>query len=350
MQVNVQRAQVITVPLGGQRGMTLIELVVAILISIVILAAGFTALVTTEKASRANEQTVDTQQNARIAMDLIARDIRGAGMGMIGAIGACPTAVVPADQTPAGADTGPDTISLVTPTGSGTWTLAGAVGASGAGFNQLVLSSGAAGAVANLQSMGMGNGSILNIGGAVSGTVSAFDVNAGTINLSNSVPPPATFPAGTPVYLLQCITYSIGTTSAACGGGTNPCLLRNGVPVVDGIENIQFAYGCDGCVAVINGGVPDGVIDDQNSNNSFDQADFVTNSLWAMGASTIKLVQVSIVARQLGGEQGLGEGRQAGLYSPPSLQVSDHAMNLAGTQQFRRRLLTRTIELRNARL
>ena len=40
--------------LSNQGGMTLIELVVAILISMVILAAGFTALVTTEKASRAN--------------------------------------------------------------------------------------------------------------------------------------------------------------------------------------------------------------------------------------------------------------------------------------------------------
>jgi type IV pilus assembly protein PilW len=350
MQVNVRRAESPNVGLGNQRGMTLIELVVAIFISIIILAAGFTALVTTEKASRANGQTVDTQQNARIAMDLIARDIRGAGMGMIGAIGACPTAVVPADQTPAGADTGSDNISLVTPTGSGTWTLTGPVGTGGAGFIQLGLSSGAAGAVANMQSMGMGNGSILNVGGAVSGTVSAFDVNAGTINLSNAVPPPATFPTGTPVYLLQCITYSIGTTTAACGGGTSPCLLRGGVPVVDGIESIQFAYGCDGCVGAINGGVPDGVIDDQNGNNGFDQADFVTNSLWATGAGTIKLVQISIVARQLGGEQGFGEGPQAGISSPPTLQVSDHAMNLAGTQQFRRRLLTRTIELRNMRL
>lgn len=272
-------------------------------------------------------------------------------MGMIGAIGGCPTAVVPADQTPAGADTGSDTIALVTPTGSGAWLLTGSVGSTGTGFNQLTLSSGAAGAVANMQSMGMvANQSIVNIGGAVTSTVSTFDVNAGTINLSNAVPPPATFPVGTPVYLLQCITYSIGTTAAACAGGAAPCLLRGGVPVVDGIENIQLAYGCDGCVGTINGGVPDGVIDDQNGNNSFDQADFVTDSLWATGASTIKLVQVSIVARQLGGEQVFGEGRQGGTYSPPTLQVSDHAMNLAGSQQFRRRLLTRTIELRNARL
>lgn len=349
--MNMQPAKWSPATLCSQRGMTLIELVVAILISIIILAAGFTALVTTEKASRASEQTVDTQQNARIAMDLIARDIRGAGMGMIGAIGGCPTAVVPADQTPAGADTGSDTIALVTPTGSGAWLLTGSVGSTGTGFNQLTLSSGAAGAVANMQSMGMvANQSIVNIGGAVTSTVSTFDVNAGTINLSNAVPPPATFPVGTPVYLLQCITYSIGTTAAACAGGAAPCLLRGGVPVVDGIENIQLAYGCDGCVGTINGGVPDGVIDDQNGNNSFDQADFVTDSLWATGASTIKLVQVSIVARQLGGEQVFGEGRQGGTYSPPTLQVSDHAMNLAGSQQFRRRLLTRTIELRNARL
>jgi type IV pilus assembly protein PilW len=127
---------------------------------------------------------------------------------------------------------------------------------------------------------------------------------------------------------------------------------------VDGVEDLQFAYACDGCNPLIpaaNPGQPDGVIDDWNGNNTFDVADFQTNRVWAFGTfdpATIRLVQINIVARQTTIDQGTGAGIQAGSFSTP-VQVSDHlpsndaGYTAATYQSFRRRFLTRTVDTRN---
>ena len=49
-------------------------------------------------------------------MELLSHDIKMAGYGMTGPVLNCPTAIVPADNTVGGPDTGPDSISLVIPT------------------------------------------------------------------------------------------------------------------------------------------------------------------------------------------------------------------------------------------
>jgi type IV pilus assembly protein PilW len=347
-----------------EQGVTLVELMVGIVVALVVVVAGFTILTTSQKSTQANDQTVETQQNVRIAMDLLSRDIKHAGFGMTGPVGACATAIVPLDHTSTGADTGPDSIRLLVPIGTSiapAWTLASAVGGTAsAGFNSVTLT---AGAVANMTTEAGGTltGSVVSIAGVKTATVTS--VGGDTINFA-LIPPPVAFPVGMPVYLLQCVTYSIGTTTAACGGNS-PCLLRNGVSVADGIEDIQFAYACDGCVTAVNGGVADRIIDNQGGAAGFDQADFVTNNAWntaPLTADKIRLVQVTVVARQTTGDQGLGEGRGAMTLSPTALQVSDHnhgaglfaAGDYAGLNppysNYRRRVVTRTVETRNQRL
>lgn len=347
-----------------ERGVTLVELMVGAVVGLAIVAAAFTTLISSQKSTRANDQVVETQQNVRIAMDLLSRDIRHAGFGRAGTVGACTTAITPMDNTPAGADTGPDSIQLLVPLGTSiapAWTLANPVGGTATGgFSQIVLP---AGAVANMATEAGGSlvGSAISIAGVATATVTS--VAGDTINFA-PIPPPVAFPAGMPVYLLQCVTYAIGSTTAACGG-TAPCLLRNGVSVADGIEDIQFAYACDGCVAAINGGKPDRMIDNQGGAAGFDQADFITNNTWSLAPmlpDTIRLVQVTIVARQPMSDQGMVDGGRPTNLSPTALQVSDHAHNAglfvpgdyAGLNppysQFRRRVLTRTIETKNQRL
>jgi len=205
------------------------------------------------------------------------------------------------------------------------------------------------------------SGAVVSIAGVA--TTAVTSVAGNTINFA-PIPPPVAFPVGMPVYLLQCVTYSIGTTTAACGGNS-PCLLRNGVSVADGIEDIQFDYACDGCVTAVNGGVADRIIDNQGGAAGFDQADFVTNNAWnaaPLTADKIRLVQITVVARQTTGDQGLGEGRGAMTLSPTALQVSDHnhgaglfaAGDFGGLtppySNYRRRVVTRTVETRNQRL
>lgn len=349
--------------LAMEQGVTLIELMVGIVVALVVVVAAFTILTTSQKSTQANDQTVETQQNVRIAMDLLSRDIKHAGFGWTGPVGACTTAITPLDHTPAGADTGPDSVRLLVPIGTSiapAWTLASAVGGTATtGFNSVTLTSGA---VANMTTEAGGSltGAVVSIAGVATTTVTAVAGN--TISFA-PIPPPVAFPAGMPVYLLQCVTYSIGTTTAACAG-TSPCLLRNGVSVADGIEDIQFAYACDGCNTAVNGGIADRVIDDQGGAAGFDQADFVSNNAWSaapLTPDTIRLVQVTVVARQTTGDQGLGEGKGAMTLSPTALQMSDHnhgaglfvAGDYAGLNpaysNYRRRVVTRTVETRNQR-
>jgi type IV pilus assembly protein PilW len=333
----------------------------------VIAAAGFTILTTTNKVTIANGQTVATQQNVRAAMDIISRDVKLAGFGMTLPVGSCATAIVPIDANAGGADTGADSIRLLVPLGTSAapaWTLASAVGGASI-LNKITLP---AGAVANMtiEAGGSLTNASISLGGIV--TTQVVSVSGDDINFA-ALPPPAALPAGLPVYLLQCVTYDIGSTSALCGGGTAPCLRRNttanpanAVAIMDGVEDIQFAYACDGCRAAINGGNPDRVIDDQAGAAGFDQADFVTDSLWntpPMTPDKIRLVQVTVVGRQVNADQGTGEANRSGVLSPTAWQVSDHnhAQGVFAAADFntlnpsyssvRRRVLTRTVEVRN---
>ena len=372
---------------SGQQGVTLIELMIGAVVATTIIAAGYAVLTSSSKAMTTNEQTVETQQNVRVAMEFLYRDIRQAGFGMNGPVGNCPTAIVPADHTPTGPDRGPDRISLVAPTGNtvGTatdppWLLNSDTNI-GSGVPFALPS---AIAVTNMVSEAGGSltvpPAVISIGGAITTTVTAAagaNLTVPTVNL------PTAMKQNTPIYLLQCITYQIIPPPDAAGlcAGRSPCLVRGvaggmtaGVldcttagsrctPIADEIEDIQFAYGCDGCVVAVNSGIADGIIDNQGGVAGFDQADFVTNVAWGTGLMTadkIQLAQLTIVGRQRRADQGFGEGNQQTAQGT-ALQVTDHlhsdGLFAAGDYaaltppytSTRRRLLTRTIELRNLR-
>jgi type IV pilus assembly protein PilW len=350
-----------------QNGFTLIELLIGITIAVIIAAAAFTALTSSSKATRANDQIAQTQQSARIAMELLSHDIKMAGYGMTGPVGNCATAIVSSDNTAAGPDTGPDSISLMIPTTVAAL-LSPLTAPFGMGTNPVKLTS-ASGFAAN---------SFISIGGVASATVASVSVN--DLTLSSIVGAPAAFPTNTPVYLLQCVTYQvirpIDANAAICGGNA-PCLARGvTVPLIgtridcnapgavcsaiaEGIEDLQLAYACDGCNIGINGGIPDRVIDDQGAvNNIFDTGDFVSNSNWGVAPMTpdsIRLVLVNIVAREARNEQGFGEGNASMVNTTSPIVVQDHNPSIPGDadyvaatyQQFRRRLVTRTVEVRN---
>ena len=79
-----------------QTGFTLIELMVGMAVAVIVVAAAFTILTTTSKSLRANEQVVDTQQNLRMAMEMLVRDVKLAGFGSPAVpIGNCTSGIVP---------------------------------------------------------------------------------------------------------------------------------------------------------------------------------------------------------------------------------------------------------------
>ncbi len=394
----------------NKQGFTLTEVMIAAAMSTAIIAAGLGALTVTQKTARITNQVVNTQTTARTGLDMITADLKLAGFGMVGLVGGSvgncavngtPAAVVPADNNALGADFGPDSISMVVPmTNSITavgplWQLFPAAPGTIGGPNQPI----AALPLVNNATTGMGAaipggtaalpGMSVTVGGVVGSRIAAGGVTPAGLNLNPAIPAPATFGTGTQVYLLQCITYQVipppdplnlcqgnapclvrGVAPAGVGGPPNCNNPGNAcVPIMDGVEDLQLAYACDGCNINIGAGVPDGAIDDMNGSNSFDQGDFLTNINWflppsgAMTPNKIRMVQVTIVARQTRTDQGMGESNQIVVHSTTIPTISDHNHatgvfalgdnNTPAQQQayfqFRRRILSRTVELRNQR-
>jgi type IV pilus assembly protein PilW len=398
-----------------EQGFTLVEIMVATAITSVIVIAGLAALTITGRAVRANEQVSDAQQNARMAMEMIAHDIKMAGFGPpidpsknpppVGncGIGATPVPILPGDNNPTigVADTGPDQISLVVPLtvyaapGVVAWQTTAPLGFAGGGFATVPIN---AAILPAMTAAGFGVNSFISLGGTVEAQVQ--NANAPIpLTPSTVVPGPTKLPTGTQIYILQCITYQVipqlpgGNPGAdlnnICGGNA-PCLVRGianatvasfgrvlpncnvaaspCLPIVNGIEDIQFSYACDGCLLPGAGlSEPDGRIDDVDLSLNFNQPDYISDRIWntpPMIPSAIKMVQISIVARQQLVDQGLGEGNTqtgAGTLSNTFLTVADHlhaggvfVAGDAGVQippyaSVRRRVLTRTVETRNAR-
>lgn len=395
----------------NKQGFTLTEVMIAAAMSTAIIAAGLGALTVTQKTARITNQVVNTQTTARTGLDMITADLKLAGFGMVGlgggAVGNCvvngtPAALVPADNNALGADFGPDSISMVVPMTNSIaavgplWQLFPAAPGTIGGPNQPI----AALPLVNNATTGMGAaipggtaalpGMSVTVGGVAGSRIAAGGVTPAGLNLNPAIPAPATFGTGTQVYLLQCITYQVipppdplnlcqgnapclvrGVAPAGAGGPPNCNNPGNAcVPIMDGVEDLQLAYACDGCNININSGDPDGAIDDMNGSNSFDQGDFLTNINWflppnsKMTTNKIRMVQVSIVARQTRVDQGTGEGMSTlvqNTNTTPTISDHNHAngvfavgdngtpAQLQAYLQFRRRILSRTVELRNQR-
>jgi type IV pilus assembly protein PilW len=353
----------------------MIEVMVGSVLSLIVVAAALALLIVSQKTTIISGQVAATQQNSRSAMDLLARDLRLASYSYVAndpgapTVGACtvtngtmtfPVGLRPTDQNPGGADTGPDSVSMVVPVLNDVvtpWVLSANVGGTGPGplpFNTVPLS---AAVVADMVGQGLAAGSVVSISGADARTVQT--VNATSLTLSANYE--AKFPAGAPVYLLQCVTYSISTAPAVCGPGSPTCLTRNGVAFVDGVEDIQFSYGCDGCNAnPPNPALPDGVVDQQTggalSGTGPSSSDFVTNNAWnatPMTPDKIKQVRITIVARQQQTDGGFGEVNVSGVNTSVPVIVSDHnpsadpGYNATSYSKLRRRVVTKIIQPRN---
>lgn len=341
-----------------ERGFTLPEVMIAMALGSVVVAGGYAVLAGSERALVANDHIAATQQSVRLAMELLGQDIRMAGYGMTTPVGACGTAIVPQDNNPAGPDVGPDGIRVVVPTTLSTLN-APVVGP----FNVLPLTA-TAPDIAAVVAEGFAANATISIGGvqtALAGPPAAI------LPLTTTIASPVVFPAGTPVFWLRCITYAVirpPDVNNVCGG-TAPCLVRGAtaaacnvaaspcVPVADGIEDLQFAYACDGCTGTT--GVPDGLVDDQNGTNNYDTGDFVTNNTWTLGLfvpASIRLVQINLMARE-SRPSGKSEGGGPGSMSAP-ITLSDHNptadgayYNAATYGQFSRRILTKVVQVRN---
>jgi type IV pilus assembly protein PilW len=346
----------------SERGMTLIELMVAGAAFAVISLAGFAVLSTGQRSAVMNDQTVQIQQNVRLAMDLIARDVRMAGFGSpaAGSLPGCANTINTGDNNP-GNDLGPDTIAVMT--------VFEQVGRLNTAF--------ITGALLDLGApSGLAIGDVVSLEGAFTGIVGAVGIN--TVTLGNSVVAPTNYALGAAVVQLKCIKYTVSNNLASPpfqllrevnGGGP--------VAVVDGIESLQIAYALDAN--------NDGIIDDQPGGlvgipNVPDCKDFVPNDSWtsttcptqigagsqslALGTteylaanvtpSSIRQVRLTVVGRATPPAAGNFPGscwRDATYTGNAAVQAEDQLLTqpvtCGVTGGIRRRTLMRMVTLRN---
>lgn len=212
------------------KGVTLIELLVVLVISSILVGALYRTFVGQQKTYTVQEQVVDMQQNVRVAIDRMSRDLRMAGYGgnfltVFGNVNGFSNIITPVDNAN-NIGNNDDKITII---------LADQVGVltSNVAKTNTQLNVSSAGQLFN-----NGTKRYLNLNGQNNYSVSS--VSGSTITLTTALAEDHL--ANEPVYLVKAITYDLGTSDGKptlrryenTGGGSQP--------LAENIENLQFSY------------------------------------------------------------------------------------------------------------
>jgi prepilin-type N-terminal cleavage/methylation domain-containing protein len=226
-----------------EKGLTLIELLIAMAISAILIAAIYRTFIRQQKTYTVQEQVVDMQQNARVAINRMMREIRMAGFGNVSTVvspvlpfqakdGPFYNVITPSDNknnvgqnddqiTIIGAFEQISTLTAVPTVGTNTIQLAG-----------------------NTSEFDLNYQKYLCIGGLETHTVANIDTPTNTITFLDNVM--NNFTVGIPVYKVKAITYKVRWDNS---NPNMPVLTREdntdggGSQVVaENIENLQFRY------------------------------------------------------------------------------------------------------------
>jgi prepilin-type N-terminal cleavage/methylation domain-containing protein len=219
--------------LRGGKGLTLIELLVAMAISAILIAAIYRTFIGQHKTYMVQEQVVDMQQNVRVAINRMMREIRMAGFGKVrdvldlpGGVNGFTGVITPNDNS----------ITIVGGFRQISTLKANAEG----GQNKITL--------ANAKDASEFGGAIhhhyISIGGLESNTVQS--ITGADLTLDPSHPLELTHPVGTPIFKIHAIRYGLRIDDDGV-----PVLFRDLYPntvssqrdtVAENIENVQFEY------------------------------------------------------------------------------------------------------------
>ncbi len=215
-----------------EKGLTLIELLVAIVISALVIVGLYRAFIGQQKTHAIQEQIVDMQQNARTAVNRMMSEIRMAGFGNV-------SMVLPVTFS---TGTFNNVLNLNTPT-AGSLTIVSAVGGTSTltaagviGQSQIVVST-------LTDDLGnalfdTSNKKYVSIGGLESYTITSVDNGTKTITLNGSLT--YNHAVGTPIFNIRALSYQVASVNGPLLRDEN---LGNGAQsLADSIENLQFAY------------------------------------------------------------------------------------------------------------
>jgi len=218
--------------LRKKNGVTLIELLIALVIFGLLGGSLYKTFVSQTKSYTIEDQLVDMQQNIRAGINRMMREIRMSGFGNVSMVlpvtlnGSTFNNVVNPNTPVAGS------LTIISANETGpTLTAPG-----NAAQNQITLTS-----LADNDSnvlFDTGNRRYVSIGGLESYTIT--NITGNTLTLSGGLT--YNHPAGTPVFGIRAINYQVGIV------GTTPTLLRDendgagAQPEADSIETLQFGY------------------------------------------------------------------------------------------------------------
>jgi prepilin-type N-terminal cleavage/methylation domain-containing protein len=207
----------------GNRGLTLLELLVALVISTLIIAALYRTFVGQQKTYTVQEQVVDMRQNVRGAISNMMRELRMTGFGGVATLlpvtfGSGPSAV-----------TCQNVVNANKPS-TGWITIVTALTSSGTTLTEP--SSTTKITVSSLADFDTGMKKYISIGGVESNTITSIDTVNKVLTLQKLLI--YKHPANTRVYPVRAISYLAGVRNENTGGGAQP--------TAENIESVQFEY------------------------------------------------------------------------------------------------------------
>jgi type IV pilus assembly protein PilW len=310
-----------------EQGFTLVELMIAILLGMLVLSTGFTVFQSSNRATQQQNAGNRMYDNARVAMDVVVRNFRRAGLLVnftsypIGQL----VDGMASKVTPSNSAAAPDTVTI---TGGTLSTIGTLQRSADRGAKTLFLT----------DVTGISGGSVIGVGLTFSGVVDSVNAAAKSVTLNTTVPTGALnmyYPGWklqdgvtdssqtpAPVRLLTSTRYQINTINAA-----HPFLeqVTQGTtePIAEDIEDLQIAYGVD-----------------SNNNRIIENNEWVNNPT-ANQIDLIRLVRVTIVARTAQPDPALRNVAQ----TVPAIEDRPARANLM--DGYRRFILTRIVKTRN---
>ncbi|OGQ73587.1 MAG: hypothetical protein A2235_02615 [Deltaproteobacteria bacterium RIFOXYA2_FULL_42_10] len=365
-----------------EKGFSLVELLISMVIATVVGLAGFVIFSTSNWSYKVQEDVAEAQQNVRVAMDTLAKDIRTAGFGLpdppfslsFTGLTITPTALpnpLTAPITVSNDSDGPDSITIL-----GIGFLAGTLenDADNDGTEDDLNCNGTSDSMIcldraesannffsgggpytyrpNRRYISLNGSTFLELGGAQTDANRA----AGKLVLSGDYTLDRNYADGTAVYIIQAINYSIDTDNTLAGcSATNPCLvtrdytmLRGGTDpggrevLVENIEDLQLAYGIDA-------NPMDGTIDDTDDNDDggFTGTDYRFSE--ALDAAITDPMSIIAVRLNVVAMTRNTDPKGASGFRKQCLEDRSGDATCTGAQPdgYRRRSLTKIIKIRN---
>ncbi len=235
----------------GERGFSLVELMISMVLGLILVGGIMTMYLSSKRTLYTTEASSQIQETARFALDRIGFDVRMSGFW--------------------GCESGTEHLNSALNASAGLldFTTSAILGTDNDGFNdsdsvtiamadaqtvelQTTMSSSAAsldvGTTSGLQQGDIvvvndcKSADLFQVDGAhphVSGAL-LHDADGAMVpgNLQSSLSKP--YQAGAEIFRVEQATWSVGTDTDG-----QPALLRNGTPLIRGVEDIQFAYGID---------------------------------------------------------------------------------------------------------